>query len=297
MERIPGVALNDVWSEIDLEVKSRITKSIAGFVGQLRDTQRYFAAIGNLYLRDDIETSNVAGRAVPTKDEKYVVGPIVTPYMFAGGRKLRVPRNLGPYSDDAEYIAALTATEREEMKLLLSADARLQDDFDKYLANDAEEIIEVLDELQAISKTLFPSRPRHFVLLHHDLSLANILVDPKSHEITGIVDWECVGTRPHWEDTHPLFLLGPDIDEEVEPLAPGDTDEWRVEHWENWEKTKLRLVFDQELGGAHQTRDGGDAIRWDFRQQLDWVDLSQRRVKIWMGEYNERCAQMEQETA
>ena len=92
-------------------------------------------------------------------------------------------------------------------------------------------------------------------------------------------------------------MFGPDTDEEVEPLTPGDMDECRVECWENWEKTKLRLMFDQELGEARQTHDGEDAVRWESRQELDWVELSQRRVKNWMKKYNERRAQMEQETA
>jgi hypothetical protein len=156
--------------------------------------------------------------------------------MFVMGRKLRVPRDLGPYSDDAEYIAALVASEQEDMKLLLLPDAHLHSDFDKDLAKDAEEIIQVLGELQPILSVLFPSQPRNFALQHRDLSLSNILVDPATYQITGIVDWESVGTRPHWEDIYPQFLLGPEITEEIEPLAPGDTDECRVECRENWEK-------------------------------------------------------------
>jgi hypothetical protein len=54
--------------------------------------------------------------------------------MFVGGRKLRLPRNLGPYSNDAEYVYALVASELEDMKLLLSADAHSLDDFDEDLA-------------------------------------------------------------------------------------------------------------------------------------------------------------------
>ena len=284
MERVTGVALKDIWGDIDLETKSREIEVIAGFVRQLRDIQRCFTAIGNLYFREEIKISNVGIRTVPTEDEKYVVGPIVTPYMFAGGRKLRVPRNLGPYSNDAEYIAALAATEIEEMKLLLSADAHLHPDFDEDLAGDAEATIEVLDELQAISITLFPSPPRHFLLHHHDLSLANIIVDPATHEITGIVDWECVGSRPHWELTYPSFLLGQEVEEGVEPPAPGDKDEFGPEYWKEWEKMKLRLVFDRGLGGARRAHDGDEARR-GFRQQLDWVDISQKMVKSWIKEY------------
>ena len=291
MERVPGVALTSIWSDIDLETKGRETKVIAGFVRQLREIQRPFAAIGNLYFREHIDTSNATVRVVPTDDEKYVLGPVVTPYMFVGGRKLRVPRDLGPYPDDAEYIAALTATELEEMKLLQSAGARSRDDFDEDLAEDAEDIVEVLNELQPISTALFPSRIRNFRLHHHDLSLANILVDPATHEISGIVDWECVGTRPQWEDTHPQFLLGPEIEEEVEPLAPGDRNKLAVERWENREKMKLRPVFDRELGEARYEHVEGDKIRREFREQLDWVDVSQRRVKDWMGRYLERHKQ------
>lgn len=295
MERVPGVALAGVWSDIDLETKGRETKLIAGFVRQLRDVQRRSNAIGNLYFREDIDTSNAAVRVVPTNDEKYVIGPIVTTYMFAGGRKLRVPRNLGPYSNDAEYIDALAASELEDMKLLLSADADSHSDFDEDLAEDAEDIIEVLGELQTISAVLFPSRPRHFVLHHHDLSLANILVDPATYEVTGIVDWECVGTRPHWEATYPQFLLGPEITEEIEPLAPGDTDGFRVERWENWERMKLRSVFYRELGGVPYADDGEDETRREFRQQLDWAAVSQRMVKNWMKEHADRRIQMRPE--
>ena len=293
MEKVPGVALANVWSDIDLETKSRETRIIAGFVRQLQDIQRRFTAIGNLYFRKDIDTLNAAVRVVPTDDEKYVLGPIVTPYMFAGGRKLRVPRNLGPYPNDGEYISALIAAETEEMKLLLSEDAHSYADFDEDLAEDAEDIVEVLNELQTISTTLFPSRPRYFALRHHDLSPENILVDPGTYKVTGIVDWECVGTRPHWEDTYPLFLFGPEIEGEADRPAPGDRDEFRVERWENWEKMKLRPVFDRELGEARHQYDEEDEVRREFRKQLDWVEISQRKVKNWMKEYVEGRVQIQ----
>ena len=289
MEKIPGVSLAGVWSDIDLETKSKVTRTIVGYVRQLRDLRRHFTGIGTLYFREEIDTFNAAVRVLPTENEKYVLGPLVTPYMFAGGRKLRVPRDLGPYSNDTEYIAALAASEMEEMKLLLSPDAHLHSDFDKDLAEEAEGIIEVLGEFQPILSVLFPSQPRNFALQHHDLSLSNILVDPATYQITGIVDWECVGTRPHWEDIYPEFLHGPEITEEAEPLAPGDTDLCRVEFWENWEKTRLRLVFDKELGEARHDDDGRDEIRREFRQQLNMVQISQKMARDWID--NITCAQ------
>ena len=80
---------------------------------QLHD-QRSFDAIGNLYLREDLPDETVC--TVPTTDDNFVVGPVVTTFMFAGGRKLQLPRNLGPYPDDAEYMAALADVAAEDMK-------------------------------------------------------------------------------------------------------------------------------------------------------------------------------------
>jgi len=57
-------------------------------------------------------------------------------------------------------------------------------------------------------------------------------------EVIGVV-----GTRPLWGDIPPLFLVGPEIEEGVEPLVPGDTSEYTVERRENWEKAKLRPAF------------------------------------------------------
>jgi len=74
MERLPGAALADVWSDTDLE-----TKVTAGFFQQLWCTQQPFTAIGNIYFR--IDSSNGAVRVVPM-DENSVLVPVVTPYMF-----------------------------------------------------------------------------------------------------------------------------------------------------------------------------------------------------------------------
>ena len=295
MEKVPGVALADVWSDMDLATKSRVTAVTAEFLKQLRDIQSPFTAIGSLYFREDVDISNPAVRVVPTEDEKYVLGPIVTPFMFAGGRKLRIPRDLGPYPDDAEYISALATAELEDMKLLQSPDAHLGSDFDEKLAKVAGDIMGALKNLEPISAATFPSHPCQFTLRHHDLSLANILVDPTTYEVKGIVDWECVGTRPRWEDIYPAFLLGPEVEGEVEPLVPGDTDECRVECWENWENMQLREVFGRELGGALDEHDVGGVVRREFREQLDWVEISRKEVNNWVKVYAERCIQMQSE--
>jgi len=202
MEKIPGVSLKSVWHKMGMEVKERETRLVARYVQQLYD-RCSFDVIGNLYFREDLLDGTV--RTVPTTDDRFVIGPIVTAFMFAGGRKLRLLRNLGPYSDDGEYMAALTDAEVEDMKFLQSPEARAYDDFDEDVAKDAPVIVEALRDLQEFRATLFPSQPPS-ALSHHDLTLSNILVDPATFEVTGIVDWECTGTRPRLEDRYPVLF-------------------------------------------------------------------------------------------
>ena len=285
MDRIPGVSLKNLWREMDMKTKERVTRAVARYVKQLQD-RCSFGVTGNLYFRGSIPDKTV--RTAPVTDDRFVIGPIVTAFMFAGGRKLRLPRNLGPYSNDAEYMAALADAEAEDIKFLQSPEARTHDDFDEDLAEEASEIMEALRGLRGVLAVLFPSHRRSFALTHHDLSLSNILVDPTTYKINGIIDWECTGTRSGWEDRYPVFLEGREREEKPEPLSPGDDDEVRVEQWEDWEKTILRPLWDKELGDVGHGDDAVDKMRLEWRRQLDWLEIYAEKVMEWVEvEYEE----------
>jgi hypothetical protein len=140
---------------MDMETKERETRVVAQHVRQLHDPCS-FDVIGNLYFRKDLLNETV--RAEPITDDRFIIGPIVTTFMFAGGRNLRLPRNLGPYSDDAGHMAAFTRAEVEDMKFLRSPEAQTHGDFDEDVAPEAPGIL--LGELQEAWKTLFSSHPR-----------------------------------------------------------------------------------------------------------------------------------------
>jgi len=239
--------------------------------------------VGNLYFREDLLNRKVC--TLPTEDDKFFIGPIVTGFMFAGGRKLRLPRNLGPYSNDGGYMAALTDTEAEDMKFLQLPEARMYADFDEDLAEEAAESIEALGELQEAWKILLPSHPQSPVSvrpIHHDLALSNILVDPATFKITRIVDWECTGTRPFWEERYPMFLEGREVEEKPEPLSPGDEDMVRVEYWEGREKSILRRPWDEKLRNVDRRDNTMDKTRLEWRRHLDWLEMSVRVVVRWV---------------
>ena len=171
------------------------------------------------------------------------------------------------------------------MKLLLSPDARLHSDFDKDLAEDAENIIEALDKLQPIFSALFPSQPRNFALHHHDLSLRNILVDLQHIRLressTGSVSvLDPTGkTRTHSSCVVQRLQKRSHLPQEI-----------RI--WSGWSAGrtgKSCLVFDKELGETRHDDDGRDEIRREFRKELDIVGISSKMAQDWVKEYGERC--------
>ena len=185
-------------------------------------------------------------------------------------------------------MAALAGAEAEDMEFLQSPEARTHDDFDKDVAKEVPEILEALGGLQEAWKTLSPSPPldppRPFTLIHHDLSFSNVLVDPSTHKITGMVDWECTGTRPDWEHRYPMFLKFDgcyEIEEEPEPLSPGDEDAARVGRRQDWESTKLRPSWDEELRNTNCGDDAVDEMKLEWRSQLDWLEVWPERVLGW----------------
>jgi hypothetical protein len=119
MEKIPGVSLRSLWSDMSLEAKTKIVRQVGWYVGELRE-KCLFDAIGSLYHRAELgEKEDV----VATSYNEFVVGPIVTTFFFVGGRRMRVERNRGPYRNDHDYMLALTQVELEDMKLLQMAPA------------------------------------------------------------------------------------------------------------------------------------------------------------------------------
>ncbi|KAG0131796.1 kinase-like domain-containing protein [Tuber indicum] len=304
MEKIPGVCLGEVWRDLSLERKTIVIERLGQLMKELRMKCR-FDAVGSLYQRAELSEADLKV-AVATDNSNFVIGPIVNSFIFAGKRKPLIKRDRGPYHSDREYLLALMKVELEDKKLLLKQisdkraagvqKAHSDDEYsesDEDLAEDVPEIEDTIQRLQGILTSLFSNnmQTKEFVLCHHDLNRSNIMVDRTTLEITGIIDWESITTVPAWEDTYPHMLQGEDMEEQPEPLAFGDTDECRVESWEEWEMTKLRKVFDQAAGSdAKNDKDGWD--KHGVRRQLDLLEFSTKMVKNWIVGYEKRvCAQ------
>ena len=293
MECLPGVSLRDIWANfpgdkeseetndsdsltasalVPWEQKEEISRAVARYLLQLRKIS--FKAIGSLYLRSDLKEIT----AIDTEDPQFVIGPLVSMNFFYGGIRSRVTRDLGPYNNEHHYASALTDVVLREFKLAQELDP---DDpqYDEDLIDESPEILEAIEMLQSVLDIVFSREtdPAKYILHHHDLSLANILVDPETFKITGIVDWECIGVVPRWADRHPQFLEGPEVEMEVERLQKSDIDVARRQRWENWEKMRLRQVFDAVIREK-------DEMKREYILNLNIVIIWSRKVIKWTQE-------------
>jgi aminoglycoside phosphotransferase len=296
MEKVPGVSLPEIWyAGMDDAARDEVVKTVARFFSEMREKCR-FASIGSLYFRKDLEEKGAEVTMMETGTDDFVIGPIVTRFFFVGGRRLLVERDRGPYSHEYDYIHALTEVVVQDIQHLQNSTPPDDDDddqafeYDKYLAEDAHKVIQATRELQEVLPSIFPrdnpTTTTEFALYHRHLDLSNIIVDPTTYQITGIVDWECVSVCLSWEDPYPWFLRPPEVDWTPEPLAP---DVFLLYQWEDLQNMRLRKVFDGVV--VSEQRGGGveaDELKREFMEHLTSVQGDPDLVIEWLASYRER---------
>ena len=197
MDYVPGLRLMDCWGEMGVPQKTRTAKDLARVMAEmfaltashcgvllcdrsLNDSQR---SAGYRYEPFGGDTTVEAYTQVGDGD--FLIGPVsdVTFLEFTG----TVPASLcGPFTTERAFLEAFGYNN--------ARGTRLQDKVDIWPIDRMFEIYDVIRPLYA--PPVDSSAPFHFA--HADLSVANLIVDPKSGEITGLIDWEMAGFRPAW---------------------------------------------------------------------------------------------------
>ncbi|KAL6860362.1 hypothetical protein ACO1O0_004389 [Amphichorda felina] len=207
----------------------------------------------------------------------FIVGPSIDGAFFAGRRRyLEVYR--GPYGSCRAWLGSLIRVEQEfirtariliEKRGEMTPDHISEDwsdlmdeigvDEDDFM-DDYEDMVASCAEYERLLPSVFPHQDPHdnprFCLHHCDLREANILVDPETFEITGIIDWEQTCTVPDWYGMdYPLVInkhepLNPGVEPPVPKTYNVDSDEYcapQVAERDRWEAKLLREQFDYQL--------------------------------------------------
>ncbi|KDR72735.1 hypothetical protein GALMADRAFT_252952 [Galerina marginata CBS 339.88] len=275
MERIPGAQLSEIWPSLSDTAKSSITREIGDYIVQMR-RNCVFHEIGGLYH---------------DADRGFTIGPTISQFFFMGPRRQLISRNRGPYEHDRDFARALVDVQIADIQFLNTIQST-DPIFDPDLFDDGPDILHAMDELHSLIPLIFPKDETNerfrTILQHPDLSLHNIMVDPTTLNITGLIDWECTNASPHWEHPYPQFLMGPEVEDEPPRVEHGDTDPLRNEQWDDWEKMHLRKVFDEVAG--HLVEEPLAVLKREFMYHLGVAEYSQVMVTQWAKTAREQLA-------
>ena len=270
MERLGGLPLGDVWRQIPWDSKVTLTERLAEIVNQLGN--HTFDRIGSLYFQSalanrrdessdkeqgDVDSTdpgsksamNQSYQAAPDKASlpDFAVGPIFSPIFYVGVR-LYLPGDRGPYRSTSEWLKAEINMQLQWVKAgRVEGDTSYVKDFEKEVPEIEAECYRYL----SILPTIISDDERPEYRLHHgDLNLSNILVDPTTFEITGIVDWEMINIVPLWRASeYPVFLQDIEPEDDEEPPIPSYEDEEDIAVYtrDQWDYKILRNHFDEAM--------------------------------------------------
>ena len=211
MEYVPGQRLMDCWDEMGLPQKTRTAEDLARAMAEmftltashcgslLRDLALDDSKRSLRYDPSAVDASVVDKSVVVANDEDapdeahaevvdgdFLIGP-VNDIDFLTLNKI-IPTSLcGPFATEREFLEAFGYRDECGGTKPLSKLHRWP----------IERMFEIYDIIRPLyAPSVDSSGPFHFA--HADLSGANLLVDPESGKITGLIDWEMAGFRPAW---------------------------------------------------------------------------------------------------
>ncbi|OGM44484.1 hypothetical protein ABOM_006732 [Aspergillus bombycis] len=260
LKKVEGVPLEQRWREISIERKVQISEQLATYAAELRGVP--FDKIGSLYFEGTNARSERSGSTQDVQQIKFMsdylgkgveIGPMVLPFFFFK-RRLYIHSDRGPFANSHQYLTAKVQMQTDWIKSgveIAQSDASdIDSDCDEDLLEEAPEMLEVCEAAQDLIVRLFPPTDPDtcHTLYHHDLNQNNVILDPISHDIVAVIDWEMTCVLPKWASFYyPKMFLDVDPVTEDEPPIPvdyNDENDYTIIRRDRWDARILRRAFD-----------------------------------------------------
>ena len=234
MEHMPGAELGDAWDDLQLPQKRRLALDFVDLYDQLFRLKA--DGCGGIYQSSLVYDYDLLAK--PASDFSRINYPRSLRWAPLSVESLRMLRShcnypinngyeLGPLNDVSliNYRVAVpspsqtlpTFTSDEYVKLIaFNGNPTTRSDWDFPTREKCVQLFQSIRNLYPNS-TMFGPSADDFRFSHGDLHEGNILIDPQSGAITGIIDWEAAAFRPLWaevcgvgwfeEDNH-RFIFG-----------------------------------------------------------------------------------------
>ncbi|KZF21169.1 phosphotransferase enzyme family protein [Xylona heveae TC161] len=200
-EKAPGVRLRSVWDQWPRELKLQLITQVVDIENKL--STMTFDQQGCIYFREDLRS--LIGKAedirinsvAPEALSRFSMGPLTANEFWKGDRR-EMELDRGPWRDPGDYTRAMGLNEIA----WIQSQARPRMNYYRSLREQElpEDGLDLLEKYMKVSPYLVPRSTDEAassnVLWHPDLHLENLFVDPDTHQITRIVDWQSACVAP-----------------------------------------------------------------------------------------------------
>ncbi|RJE24715.1 Phosphotransferase enzyme family [Aspergillus sclerotialis] len=271
-ENASGVRLGSIWGQWSREAKLRLITQIVDMENTL--TTISFPKHGSIYFKDNLrlltgKSEEINVELATTKSlNRFSIGFITSPELWDDNRR-EMELDRGPWLDSQEYTQALG---RNEIAWIKSY-ARPRMNYHKSTKD-----LEVPDEGHALLAPYMKLAPHLVpkttdeaansnVLWHPDLHLDNVFVNPDTHKITSILDWQSACVAPLFYQSgipkmfrHPRLVregwVVPERPENFDTLEENEQkridDVWRVKLYIS--TMKLKFINDLHATGLFSVK-------------------------------------------
>ncbi|TAQ88177.1 hypothetical protein B7494_g3491 [Chlorociboria aeruginascens] len=201
-EKAPGVPLGNLWVQWPMKFKLQMISQVVEVERRLASTK--FRNSGCIYFKGDIQegmsihTTSTSSPLQPLVLERFTLGPLVSSGQWRGNRA-SMDMHRGPFDGPLEFIEAMAKNEIQFIKT--HAHPRMNYHRSSTTPEMPEEVIDLLDKYLTLApSSMVPpcgeTDTHSSTLWHPDLHLDNVYVDPKSKQITRIIDWQSAAIMP-----------------------------------------------------------------------------------------------------
>ena len=260
MEHISGKEMGEAWDDLQLPQKRRLALDLVDLYDQL--FQLKADGCGGIYQSSLVDDYDLLPK--PTSDFSRIKYPRSLRWAPLSAESLRMLRSHCNYPiDDGYQLGPLNSISLINYRLTIPSPSKTlptftSDEYVKLLAFNGnpstrsyydiptrEKCVELFQSIRNLypNSTMFGPSADDFRFSHGDLHEGNILIDPQSGAITGIIDWEAAAFRPLWADVCGVGWF----EEDNHRFIFGSQDPENFSEDTNPEDMKLRAFFRTEL--------------------------------------------------
>jgi Phosphotransferase enzyme family len=268
MQRMRGSTLGSCWKETSTKEKEVVAKQLAQFTFAMQNIGTEFSEIGSLYYDEE-------------KDSFYV-GPFIAKFPANLIYDHLYDLDCGPWATSSDFMLAQIRNQLCINRTSVFPKADKENILPHVIPTTVFDVVTHLNNISyfaaqfrhdKINDVRYSDKSRS--LFHDDLHVDNILIDPETMALTGILDWEGITISPDWRSISiPICFEGPEVYSDESELDCVQVDhrshykgQTELRDWYTLVRSSLDPGFHHKVAAYRSWRRVYEGIF------VDWTDL------------------------